>query len=97
MIQELESTVDYSKCLHYGKFYCDGFSRGEAQTLANSLRRTLIYSLEGKGITHIRFRYRVSESKSILDQFSPQELAIHEFSSLPGMRESIQEFLYDQN
>jgi hypothetical protein len=95
MIQELESTVDYSKCLHYGKFYCDGFSRGEAQTLANSLRRTLIYSLEGKGITHIRFRYRVSESKSILDQFSPQELAIHEFSSLPGMRESIQEFLFN--
>jgi RNA polymerase Rpb3/Rpb11 dimerisation domain len=95
MIQELESTVDYSKCLHYGKFYCDGFSRGEAQTLANSLRRTLIYSLEGKGISHIRFRYPVSESKSIFDQFSSQELAIHEFSSLPGMRESIQEFLFN--
>lgn len=133
MIQELESIVDYKKGLHYGKFYCDGLARGEGQTLANSLRRSLIYSLSGIGITYLRFlpdnrRLEISFPKALprsgktgnssllskndetdLGQlrafssssskphgfFSMNSEPIHEFSSLPGMRESIQEFLFN--
>lgn len=69
---------------HYGKFYFPQVKKGQGITLANSLRRVLLYDLGGFGITHAR----ISSNKQ-----NETESAIHEFSSLPGLRESIFELL----
>ena len=56
----------------YGKFVGEPFERGFAVTIGNSLRRTLLSSLQGAAITAVRI-------KGVL----------HEFSTLPGVREDV--------
>jgi len=68
--------------LYYGKFHLSGFHKGQALTVANSLRRILLNDLQGFGITHLKF----------FNRFSPTE-KYHEFSTIPGVRESLLELL----
>jgi len=48
---------------NYGKFYAEPFERGYGTTLGNSLRRTLLSSLQGAAITSVKI-------KSVLHEFS---------------------------
>ena len=77
--------------LHYGKFVFPQFKKGQGITLANSLRRVLLYDVDGLGITHLRARMKKlpSSFRSVQNQTE----ALHEFSSIPGMRESVFELL----
>lgn len=92
---------------HYGKFYFPQLKKGQGITLANSLRRVLLYDLPGFGITHARFTQ--NEDQGVGTKLNPAKhnllevpgggfageghQNIHEFSSIPGMRESIFEVL----
>lgn len=41
--------------LHYGKFYLSGLKKGQGITVANALRRVLLYDIFGIGITKVKF------------------------------------------
>lgn len=41
--------------LHYGKFYFSGLKKGQGITVANALRRVLLYDIFGIGITKVKF------------------------------------------
>jgi DNA-directed RNA polymerase subunit alpha len=82
-----------SSPLHYGKFVFPQLKKGQGITLANSLRRVLLYDVGGIGITHLRARMKKSPGASPLRGGKNTSGALHEFSSIPGMRESILELL----
>jgi DNA-directed RNA polymerase subunit alpha len=85
-----------SSPLHYGKFVFPQLKKGQGITLANSLRRVLLYDVGGLGITHLRARMKKfpsSPSSSSARNLNNQNEALHEFSSIPGMRESVLELL----
>jgi DNA-directed RNA polymerase subunit alpha len=86
----LETRIEsgHDGLFHYGKFYCTQVKKGQGITLANSLRRVLLYDVSGFGITHARiFTSNQNETKT------NEQFAIHEFSSIPGLRESVFELL----
>src|SRR3990170_6184132 len=60
----------------YGKFSAEPLVRGFGITIGNSLRRTLLSSLQGAAITAVRIRG-----------------VLHEFSTLPGVREDIADII----
>lgn len=60
----------------FGEFVIEPLERGFGHTLGNSIRRVLLSSIEGVGITRIRV-----------------EGAMHEFSTLEGMKEDMIEFI----
>ncbi len=65
---ELPSVVDYDReslTPTYGKFTAEPFERGFGTTIGNSLRRILLSSLEGSGITQIKIRGANHEFSSI--------------------------------
>lgn len=66
-------------CSYYGRFRFGPLRRGQAITVANSIRRILLSELSGVAITEVRF----GNTDSI----------IHEFSTLPGVKESVFEIL----
>jgi hypothetical protein len=68
--------------LEYGKFYFSGLRKGQGITVANALRRVLLYDIQGIGITSLQFSKNSKESGSIL---------YNEFSSIPRFRESVLE------
>jgi len=63
----------------YGRFIAAPFERGYGVTIANSLRRTLLSSIQGYAITAIRLEYVNSEGR--------QELLSSEFESIYGIFE----------
>ncbi len=69
--QALESE-DRSLTATYGKFIGEPFERGFGTTIGNSLRRSLLSSLQGAAVVGVRF-----------------EGVLHEFSTLPGVREDV--------
>ena len=74
--------LDYrieDQCIHYGRFSIGPIRRGQGITVGNSLRRILISELPGIAITGVEF-------------LNPGS-TIHEFSTLPGVRESVFEIL----
>lgn len=79
----LAESLDFriEKNLHYGKFSFSGLQKGQGLTIANSLRRILLYDIQGIGITHVKFSGKNSEK------------IYHEFSTIPGIRESILDIL----
>ena len=77
-------TLD-SSGFHYGKFYLSGLKKGQGITVANALRRVLLYDIMGLGITKVKFNFTKEGS---LDHKK-----IHEFSTISGIRESILELL----
>lgn len=60
----------------YGRFVIEPLPRGKGMTLGNSLRRTLLSSIDGSAVTWARIAG-----------------VQHEYSSLAGMREDVNEFL----
>lgn len=73
----VESRVD-SKRLYYGRFILFPLRKGEAETIGIALRRALLGEIEGTCITRAKFgRVRVT----------------HEYSSIVGIQESVNEIL----
>lgn len=93
------STVTLLKennCSHYGKFYFSGLQKGQGITVANALRRVLLYDIFGIGLTKTKFHLGTSQTvKNNTDEsvFGSNTLKLHEFSTVSGMKESILEFL----
>lgn len=67
------------QCSYYGRFRFGPLRRGQGITVGNALRRVLLSELSGVAITGIRF----VNTDSI----------VHEFSTLPGIKESVFEIL----
>jgi|TARA_B110000971_G_scaffold83273_1_gene85343 DNA-directed RNA polymerase subunit alpha len=92
-------TVEYltkhslSNGKQYGRFSIGQFSyRGQAITFANSLRRTLLGDLRGLAITQLRIEYSVAGTPGIVEEVHYRG-NLHEYSNIPGVRESIFEIL----
>ncbi len=64
---------------YYGRFVAAPFERGFGTTIANSLRRTLLSSIQGYAITAMRVEYVNSEGKNTL--------LSNEFESINGVFE----------
>lgn len=62
----------------YGKFISEPLERGYGHTLGNALRRILLSSIEGTGVTQVRI-----------------EGALHEYATLPGVVEDVQEIIFN--
>lgn len=61
---------------YYGSFYLGPFEKGQALTVANALRRTLLSEISGMAISSIQI-----------------DGVLHEYSTLPGLRETILDVL----
>ncbi len=70
---------------NYGRFIVAPFERGYGTTVANSLRRTLLSSIQGYAITALRVEYMNSEKK--------QAVLTNEFESIYGMYEETLDFI----
>jgi DNA-directed RNA polymerase subunit alpha len=66
-------------CLYYGRFRFGPLRRGQGITVGNALRRVLLSELSGVAITGVEF-------------LTPDSI-VHEFSTLPGVKESVFEIL----
>ncbi len=66
-------------CSYYGRFRFGPLRRGQGITVGNALRRVLLSELSGVAITGVRF--------------INTDLIVHEFSTLPGVKESVFEIL----
>lgn len=81
--------------LSYGKFLFSRLGKGQGLTLANTLRRILYYEFSSVGITSVAlsgFAVPGSVARGRNQQQSPPNGA-HEFSTLPGLKESLFEIL----
>jgi hypothetical protein len=56
----IESSIEDN--LEYGKFYFAGLRKGQGITVANALRRVLLYDIQGIGITSLQFSKNSKES-----------------------------------
>jgi DNA-directed RNA polymerase subunit alpha len=70
---------------NYGRFIIAPFERGYGITVANSLRRTLLSSIQGYAITAIRIEYYTKERK--------QAVLSNEFEAIYGMYEDTLDFI----
>lgn len=66
-------------CLYYGRFRFGPLRRGQGITVGNALRRVLLSELSGVAITGV--------------EFITTDSIVHEFSTLPGVKESVFEIL----
>lgn len=87
MLECLEFREENS--LLYGKFSFSSLEKGQGLTIANTLRRILLYEIPAVGITSVFLR-----SVEGTDQQSEQLATYNEFSSLPAVKESVLEILY---
>lgn len=94
--------------LFYGKFLLSRLEKGQGLTVANSLRRVLLYEIPAVGMTSVWIRKDSSqlvspEGKTLSDsdtlnpalnnEFNFEQA--HEFSALPGIKESMIEILFN--
>lgn len=70
---------------NYGRFIIAPFERGYGTTIANSLRRTLLSSIQGYAITAIRVEYLNKERK--------RSVLTNEFEAIYGMYEATLDFI----
>lgn len=70
---------------NYGKFIIAPFERGYGITVGNSIRRTLLSSIQGYAITAIRIEY--------LNKERNQTVLTNEFESIYGMYEETLDFI----
>lgn len=103
-LTDLQNTnLKASTLLHYGKFQFSDLKKGQGITFANSLRRVLLYDLSGRGISHLSIKNsknarkdgELNPSSSLPRSLFSENLNIHEFSTIPGMRESVLEFIFN--
>ncbi len=78
--------------LLYGKFSFSRLEKGQGLTLANTLRRILLYEIPAVGITSVFLRevHEGNRTSEEAESYGPY----HEFSSLPAVKESVLEILY---
>ena len=82
---------------HYGRFAIGPLNIGQGITVGNSLRRTLLSDITGIAITNARINVENNPAKS--EDLTPtSDSAVsttnfHEFSTIPGVRESVLEIL----
>nr|AST09049.1 RNA polymerase alpha subunit [Eutreptiella pomquetensis] len=79
----------------YGRFKIGPLNTGQGITVGNSLRRTLLSDITGLAITNAKINVENISGISELVE-SDSELIIpkfHEFSTIPGVRESVLEIL----
>ena len=84
----LEETKEEN--FHYGKFSFPDLRKGQGLTLANSLRRVLLADIPGITLTSFHLSVLTAE----LGESGKTEIrqsGLHEFSTIPGMRESVLE------
>src|SRR6516165_4567600 len=70
----------------YGRFFAEPLERGYGITIGNALRRILLSSLPGFAITAVRMRSTDPASGKFKD-------VLHEFSTLPGVKEDITDII----
>lgn len=102
-IEYREETNFTSLPLFYGKFYISKLHQGQGLTVGNSLRRILLNDIKTQGISDIsiRLQSKNAERKVVAKQPSKNAEKIgidkidgtsfHEFSILPGIKESVLE------
>jgi DNA-directed RNA polymerase subunit alpha len=73
---------------HYGRFTIGPLNIGQGITVGNSLRRTLLSDITGVAITNARINVENNLAKSEVSTTN-----FHEFSTIPGIRESVLEIL----
>jgi len=73
---------------HYGRFTIGPLNIGQGITVGNSLRRTLLSDITGIAITNARINVENNMAKSEVSTTN-----FHEFSTIPGIRESVLEIL----
>lgn len=82
---------------HYGRFTIGPLNIGQGITVGNSLRRTLLSDITGIAITNARINVENNSARSeILTSTTKSEVSatnFHEFSTIPGIRESVLEIL----
>jgi DNA-directed RNA polymerase alpha subunit len=86
-----------STSLHYGKFLISKLSKTQGLTIANTLRRILLYEVPASGITSVNI-FRAEIEKTVGTEVSPTYRAVHgfadqvhEYSRIPGLLESVLE------
>jgi RNA polymerase Rpb3/Rpb11 dimerisation domain len=73
--------------LDYGKFAFSGLRKGQGITVANALRRVLLYDIQGIGITS----FHIFEKSKKKETTGFEYKTYTEFSSIPQFRESVLE------
>lgn len=95
-IKCLEHKINETKN-HYGRFAIGPLNIGQGITLGNSLRRTLLSDITGIAITNARINVENNPAKSedLIPTNDPSVSTtnFHEFSTIPGVRESVLEIL----
>ena len=79
--------------LLYGKFLLSRLEKGQGLTVANTLRRVLLYEIPAVGITSVSIQK--NRNAGLAQQNSAIDLNTHEFSTLPGLKESVLEVLFN--
>jgi DNA-directed RNA polymerase subunit alpha len=75
----------------YGKFLLSDLQKGQGLTVANTLRRILLHEVPAVGITSVFIRPKKTEGMNSPNL--PQ--GFHEFSTLPFLKESVLEILFN--
>nr|YP_010276351.1 RNA polymerase alpha subunit [Carex laevissima]UHY39472.1 RNA polymerase alpha subunit [Carex laevissima] len=76
------SFIRQSRSLHYGRFMLSSLKEGQANILGTTIRRVLLAEIKGTRITHATFQLKEKQEKSF-----------HQYSTIPGIRESVHEIL----
>ena len=86
-----------STSLHYGKFLISKLSKTQGLTIANTLRRILLYEVPASGITSVNI-FPAKIEKTVGTEVIPIYTAVHgfvdhvhEYSRIPGLLESVLE------
>lgn len=82
--------------VQYALFEIGPLERGQGLTLANALRRTLLHDIKGFSITSVSFKPKWSGSQTDgnnLNNEQPGVGPVHEYSTIPGVWESIFEII----
>jgi len=79
--------------VQYALFEIGPVGRGQGLTLANSLRRTLLYDIKGFSITSVNFDPKWHTELNNLPNENKIVGSVHEYSTIPGVWESIFEIL----
>jgi len=76
------SFIRQSSSLHYGRFMLSSLKEGQANIIGTTIRRVLLAEIKGTRITHATFKLKEKQEKSF-----------HQYSTIPGIRESVDEIL----
>jgi len=82
--------------VQYALFEIGPLERGQGLTLANALRRTLLHDIKGFSITSVSFKPKWNGSETDGNNLNNEQTGVgpvHEYSTIPGVWESIFEII----